>query len=190
MQVVDRFCEIYGSQAKRRAEDAMQIFHPELRVTVLSSGAVVERGLSKLKVLLGEVYAGKCEAGKRVFIEPERGDQKGPTFCLDMYDQNRSPGLGPKGFTAVTSEYVVVLYRVEENRINQIWVSDDEDRLAANPGTSKAGLTMSDTWEKVVEVIQDNIKSGVACHFSNYSQTEDATGLGIGSSTKVITFSL
>ena len=177
-----------GIRFRSILEDASPLFHQELRLTVLNSGAVVGRGLSKLRVLLGEPTEETCQPGKRVFFEPESG--QGPTFCLDMYDADKSPGLGSKGFTADVSEPVVALYRVEKNTVNQVWVCDDEDRLAANPSTSKAGLTASDTWDKVAEVVRDNIKGGIKCHFSNYAETEDAAGLGVGSSSKITSFTI
>ena len=64
--------------------------------------------------------------------------------------------------------------------------------LAANPKITKAGVTASDVWEKVVAVVKDSMtdSSQVVCHFSNYSQTEDTSGLGIGTTTKIVTFNL
>ena len=90
----------------------------------------------------------------------------------------------------MVDECVVVLYRVEKNQVNQVWLSDDEDRLCANPSTSKAGLTASETWDKVVEVVKDNIQGGAKCHFSNYADTEDTAGLGCGSSSKIVSFQI
>jgi len=171
-------------------EDILPLFDKELRVSRLTTGAVVMKGLAKLKILLGEPYDGKCEASKRVFFEPaKKGD---PSLCLDMYCENMAPGWGPRGLTATPSESVVVLYRVEDNTINHVWLCDDEEYLAGDSATTKAGLMASETMCKVTEVVKDSMSTGklITCHFSNYSLTEDSLGLGIGSASKVETFSL
>jgi hypothetical protein len=92
-------------------------------VSNLDSGAVMERGVKKLRLLLGEEYGGKCEAGKRVFIE---GGPSDPSFCLDMYGEGLAPGWGPKGLTADNSHAVLALYRVAQNKINHVWLCPDE----------------------------------------------------------------
>ena len=61
-----------------------------------------------------------------------------PTLCLDLYCEGHAPGFGPKGVQEEPP--MVVLYRVAKNKLNHIWLCDDEDRLAANANTSAAGL--------------------------------------------------
>ena len=171
-----------------RMDNMMSLFSSDLRVTRLETGAVVTKGASKIKKSMAELGASKCEPSKRILIESDGADD--PTLCLDMYEEAAAPGFGPKGLSSDCVDGAVVLYRVKGNQINHVWVAEDEDMLAANPKITKAGVTASDVWEKVVAVVKDSMTGAPVCHFSNYSQTEDTSGLGIGTTTKIVTFKL
>eukprot|EP00658_Telonema_sp_P-2_P032719 TRINITY_DN24154_c0_g1_i2.p1 TRINITY_DN24154_c0_g1~~TRINITY_DN24154_c0_g1_i2.p1 ORF type:complete len:129 (+),score=33.35 TRINITY_DN24154_c0_g1_i2:68-454(+) len=124
---------------------------------------------------------------------PPRSTLSSSSAASDVYkrqEEDSAPGFGPGGLSLDGSVCVLVLFRVEKNQINHVWVCEDEDRLAANPNTSKAGMQASDSWDKIVDIIRASMKGSVTCHFSNYNQTEDTTGLGLGESTKTVSFPL
>ena len=54
-----------------------------------------------------------------------------PSFAIDTYDKGKAPGWGPEGVAPSPSEAgIVVLYRVQNDKINKAWAMADNEGVA------------------------------------------------------------
>ena len=130
-QVANMLCDIYGSKGKMRADNLAQCFNEDVALFPLFSAPTSEalvRGRTAVVSALGVLPSAPAEADRRVFIEIDldQGPPHSPTLSLDFYVKGSCPGVDtllPAHRAATTEEaqdYVMVLYRVNRDRISEV----------------------------------------------------------------------
>jgi len=169
-----------------RSQALEQCLAADVRITSLSTGAVMVRGLDKVLQAWGEDRARSAlasdppaEPGASLFVENGSPGPEAATLSLHLYPAGRSPGLCAKGLQASGAEEpLAVLYRVQSDKINQIWVSNQVPGKAG-----KEALVASALWPSVLEVVKANTSGSPTFHYNDYLNCEDSLGMGLGSSS-------
>jgi hypothetical protein len=166
-----------------RSEALQQCLSQDIRITSLSSGAVLSRGISKVLDAWGEgrpeAQDLRAEPGQSLFVENGEGRADAATLSLHLYPPGGSPGLSMKGLCASgAGEPLAVVYRVESDKINQIWVSN---QVPASAG--KEALVGSVLWSDLAEIVKENTAGTPTYHYNDYMNCEDSLGMGLGSSS-------
>ena len=166
-----------------RSQALEQCLASDVRITSLSTGAVMVQGLEKVLEAWGEGRAGApdtpAEPGASVFVENGSPGQDAATLSLHLYLAGRSPGLWAKGLCASGAEEpLAVLYRVQSDKINQMWVSNQVPGKAG-----KDALVASALWPLLLEVVKENTSGTPTFHYNDYLNCEDSLGMGLGSSS-------
>lgn len=166
-----------------RSEALERCLSQDVRVTSLSSGAVLSKGIAKVLLAWGEgksqAQGPAAEPGQSLFVEDGQAGADAATLSLHLYPAGRSPGLSVKGLCADgAGEPLAALYRVESDQINQIWVSNDVPAAAG-----KEALLSSALWSAIADIVRENTAGAPTYHYNDYLNCEDSLGMGLGSSS-------
>ena len=165
-QVCERFLEAFSSASKRRLDMIEEVFSENAVVKSLKTGKELLNGKESIRKSFENVSPHPAEASKRVFVECSNGNI---SYCYDFYKIGDSPGFGDP------TKEAVLLYRVENSVLTNVWGSVDKLEMASNRSLSLQVVCQSDLWSKSVLplILQDEpLFSIEMCHFNDYSNIE------------------
>jgi len=199
VQVCNMLCEMYSQKGSLPPGTLEQCFtkEPVLRVTRLSSGAVVARGREPVAAALmaAPPAPAKLPCGPVKILAVEPADAREPSLALAFFPAGSAPGFTHAGLAKAggsgpcNDRPLAMLLRARHGRVDQLWLAEDTAGLS-DAGSTRADLLGSELWRQAAEVVRENVPSADKLHLNNYGSTSDGVGLGIGETTAVETFSM
>lgn len=164
-QVVEHFLEVYQSASRRRIDELLECFDLK-RVCVRDLEQQSElTSSSQLKDLLSAANPQKSMPTKRLFFESK--NSKDSTFALDFYAASSCPSIVSERLEGPNA----VLYRVNRNRIDQIWIIRDQWKLTDDADATQEIVTASPLYELCLEsmIRPGGLTAEFTVYYNNYS---------------------
>jgi hypothetical protein len=169
--------EVYNLASSQRLAQIMSCFAPSVVLSNLKTRADVLKGAEALRDSMPSDFSKwDAECTRRLYMEPASsggGENQGPTFCLDFYPAGHAPGVNAMGKGGVRLP-TVLLYRVVENVIDQVWIAPDKEGLAEGDKVGEGKVRGSKIYASVAEVLKAQYGEGVdITHvFNDYKDIE------------------
>jgi hypothetical protein len=182
---VGRVCEVFASTGKMRVDHLKECFNSDLKIEI------IEKDQKENKVLSGTVAIEKITSSSPHKAEPlkqiviESSSESLPTFAIDFYTENSSPGLGSEGDC-------IVLYVALNNKLIHAYIIQDNEELVSSATLSSKTIVKSQMWSVVHELVKKNIPKKDNCElnfvYNNYQKMSDGLGIGLGESSSFETW--
>jgi len=178
-QIVGRVCEVFASTGKMRLDNLKECFNPNFKIEIIEDQK--ENNVLEGPVAIEMITASiphKSEPLKQIAIESSIKSH--PTFAVDFYADNNSPGLGKEGSC-------IVLYVALNNQLIHAYIIQDHENLISSASLPSKTIKQSKMWLLVHELVKNNIpkKDNWEWNFvyNNYQKMSDGLGIGLGESS-------
>ena len=164
VQVVNRFLEVFSKTSKFRLDEIEETYGESAVVCNLKNGKVLLSGKSRIRLSFSHSIPHECSATRRIFIECSNG----ASFAFDFHKVGQSPGLGDP------NKETVLLYRVFDSVITNVWGCVDKKNMASTTSLSLNHIISSELWPMAMSIVllDDPSFTLDQCHFHDYTDLE------------------
>ena len=168
--------------AEEKLANFMKVCAKDVKILSPANGAQIIPTVKDIKLRYGCVFREsgnklKVSCLKRYFFEdPNRPE---PTICID-FEKHESlvrPRPGPKfdgsmGTVGPATQYLVVLYKVERNQVQEMYISPDMNKVGEDPNAGETVLDRMELMQAFFKVVKKIIPNHGKPHFNNYHKIE------------------